>query len=374
MDKWARANGVEIDRGVYFEQKSVEDIVNLRFNPGQGVTQFKSAERGLSLLICCTRTPEEIEQVRDREATEQLTQATRVLEEAIKLQRGDPRAPASNYFELKLNITTYCALLHTLFGSKCGYYVALMRIRNCLDTPGVYNIRQAYTPDICYRISWAIIDNGRSFFSTVMIQNDFTQPGAFFPKSLIDSILPDVRYANQIMRANYPTEWQPQKAQPTVGAYSTATWSPPAGLPPAGTAAPPGTPAKTQPKAWTEERHPTIVSLMAPYMAKLGDNVFVGELLDAAGKRLSDLPLPKGTRFMSKDGTKGYLCWNAVLGRCKFGKGCKYKENHPTKGELPNKFANAVATILKPAIDHIVATKESPPKKPKLEGGVISIE
>ena len=140
MTNWARAQGVEIDRGIYFEQKSVEDIVNLRFNPGQGVAHFKSAERGLSLLICQTCTPEEIEQVRDKEAAEQLTQATRVLEEALKLQRGDPQAPASNYFELKLNITTYCVLLHTLFGDKCRYYAALMRIRTCLDSPGVYGL------------------------------------------------------------------------------------------------------------------------------------------------------------------------------------------------------------------------------------------
>ncbi len=116
MDQWARAQGVTLDRGVFFEQMSMEDIVSLRFNPGQGVAQFKSAERGLSLLICRSRTPEEIKRVRDREAAEQLTRATRVLEEALKLSRGDPRAPAGNYFELKLNITTCCALLHTLFG------------------------------------------------------------------------------------------------------------------------------------------------------------------------------------------------------------------------------------------------------------------
>ena len=113
---------------------------------------------------------------------------------------------------------------------------------------------------------------------------------------------------------------------------------------------------------------------MATYIAKLGDNVFVGEILDAAGKRLADLPKPTGSRFMSKDGTKSYLCWNAVLGRCKFGRGCKYKRNHPAKGELPNEFAAAVATMLKPGVDHVVATKEAPLKKPKIEGGVISLE
>ena len=52
MATWAQNQGVEIDQGIYFEQKSVQDIVNLQFNPGQGVAHFKSAERGLSLLIC----------------------------------------------------------------------------------------------------------------------------------------------------------------------------------------------------------------------------------------------------------------------------------------------------------------------------------
>ena len=81
-----------------------------------------------SLLVCRTRTPKEIEHVKDREAAEQQTQATRVLKEALKLSRGDPRALAQNYFELKLNLTTFCALLHTLFGNGCAYFASLMRI------------------------------------------------------------------------------------------------------------------------------------------------------------------------------------------------------------------------------------------------------
>ena len=113
---------------------------------------------------------------------------------------------------------------------------------------------------------------------------------------------------------------------------------------------------------------------MATYIAKFGDNIFVGELLDAARKRVSDLPLPHGTRFMANDGTKSYLCWNAVLGHCKFGRGCKNRKNHPGKGELSDTFASAVATMLKPAVDHVVATKESPLKKMKTENEVVNLE
>ena len=197
-----------------------------------------------------------------------------------------------------------------------------MRIRNCLDTAGVYNIRQAYTPNICYRISWAIIDNGCSFFSTVLIQHNFENGRTTFPESLLDSILPDARYANPIMRANYPKEWQPKPAalaMPPQG-YHPATpcvpWTPPPPGPPPQFALPPA-PAPLR-QQWTDHRHPLIAQLMAPYITKLGDNVYVGEILDAAGMRLTDLPIPTGTQFASKDGTKAYLCWNLVLGRCKF--------------------------------------------------------
>ena len=77
---------------------------------------------------------------------------------------------------------------------------------------------------------------------------------------------------------------------------------------------------------------------------------------------------------MAKDGTKSYLCWNAVLGRCKFGRGCKYRKNHPGKGELSDDFAASVATMLKQAVNHVVATKESPIKKVKLENEIVTLE
>ena len=95
--------------------------------------------------------------------------------------------------------------------------------------------------------------------------------------------------------------------------------------------------------------------------------VYVGEILDAAGMRLTDLPIPTGTRFASKDGTKAYLCWNSVLGRCKFGNACKYKRNHPSKGDLSDTFAASVVAALKQGVDFVVSTKESPTKKPKQE-------
>ena len=106
---------------------------------------------------------------------------------------------------------------------------------------------------------------------------------------------------------------------------------------------------------------------MAPYIEKFGTNVYAGEVLDAAGIRIENLPIPLGTRFASKDGTRAYLCWNAVLGQCKFGKGCKFRKNHPGKGELPDTYASSIVSTLKDAVAYVLASKESPAKKMKVE-------
>ena len=244
-----------------------------------------------------------------------------------------------------------------------------------MDTAGVYNIRQAFTADICYRISWAIIDDGRSFFSTVLIQHDFANQHIRFPETLIDSILPEVRYANPIMRANYPKEWQPKPVRTHTSTQGQGTsggrlnWSPPDGVPtqPQGRGVGLQAPQQKHNATFQDNRHPLIIRMMAPYIAKFGDNVYVGELLDAAGVRTTDMPIPTGTRFASPDGTKAYLCWNAVLGRCKFGKMCKHCRNHPGANEIPTANAEKVVTILQKGIDYVVATKEPSAKTVKPE-------
>ena len=107
--------------------------------------------------------------------------------------------------------------------------------------------------------------------------------------------------------------------------------------------------------------------MMPPYIKKFGTNVYVGEILDAIGIQVDNLPVPTGTHFASKDGTGAYLCWNAVLGQCKFGKGCKFKQNHPGKNELPGELATSIVSTLQAAVTKVVATKEGTNKRIKPE-------
>jgi hypothetical protein len=73
-------------------------------------------------------------------------------------------ASVANYMDLKLNIGTYCGLLWTIFGDHYDYYKELLKIYRILDHKDFFPIWHAYTKEVCARITWAIVDNGRSFF------------------------------------------------------------------------------------------------------------------------------------------------------------------------------------------------------------------
>jgi hypothetical protein len=55
-------------------------------------------------------------------------------------------------------------LVVTLWQKKCDYYKELLKIHRILAREECFTIREAYMKEICARITWAIIDNGRSFF------------------------------------------------------------------------------------------------------------------------------------------------------------------------------------------------------------------
>ncbi len=51
MVSWGRANGIEIDKGIYLDNAPLESITKLQFNPsetGAGVAHWEMADRGTS--------------------------------------------------------------------------------------------------------------------------------------------------------------------------------------------------------------------------------------------------------------------------------------------------------------------------------------
>ncbi len=290
MKSWARTNHIELDKSIHFDSKFFDDLVALQFNPGGPVVQYQSAGRGMSMLACRSVSAVDAEYAQDWEEAAAHTMSTCSLDELLKTSRKKTATPTGSYSELKLNIGTYCGLLRSLFGQNCNYYRELLKIYHVLDRHKCFSIRKAYTKKVCARITWAILDDGRSFFGQTVVAADFA-PGARGPRatSYLEAITDSVRNANLVQRATFPREWIPHAtpgnsylAPPVLPGGSPPTnWDNPPGVAP-GTPQPanPHNPKKTNP------HHPKIKQLMDPY----NNYVNLSEILTSSGKRMTDLP------------------------------------------------------------------------------------
>ncbi len=78
MEDWSHNYRTEINT-IFFEQKTLKDIINLRFNPGVGIAQYRTAGRGITILVCRPRGIEETERLRDHEHVTEATKSTCTL-------------------------------------------------------------------------------------------------------------------------------------------------------------------------------------------------------------------------------------------------------------------------------------------------------
>jgi len=173
MREWSTLNGTEINHGVFFSKDTIDDIVKLRPNPGDGHPTLKTGERGVSILACLPRSQNDIEAIRIREQAAEDSKPNRTLAEALKLAALESRQPASGSLELKLNIATYLAKLWALFGKTCHLYQKVAQIHQLFRQPAVMAAKQAFTLLLCRQITWAIYEDSRQFFATRLHPEDF---------------------------------------------------------------------------------------------------------------------------------------------------------------------------------------------------------
>ena len=66
----------------------------------------------------------------------------------------------------------------------------MIEIAETLDLQEVHVICDSFKVDICRRITWAILTDGRSFFNTVIVEAQFRRKERFkWPTSLIHKII-----------------------------------------------------------------------------------------------------------------------------------------------------------------------------------------
>jgi hypothetical protein len=196
-----------------------------------------------------------------------------------------------------------------------------------MDLPEVQQLRQKFPPEICRRISWAIIDDGRSFLNTVLTQQDFDGRGALsFPQSFQTGVLESVRFCNPIQRGNFPIEWMVQprsdriRQQPRGTDTQALTGGGAGGARGGGTPGgggfgrPGGSGGGSQQKRendgdggphiggpggrgwkrWSppspDPRHPKIAAMMNPYLELSNGVLSLPRILDAGKITMNDLP------------------------------------------------------------------------------------
>ncbi len=107
--------------------------------------------------------------------------------------------------------------------------------------------------------------------------------------------------------------------------------------------------------------------MMADYIAARGPWVWLTEILDAANKRITDLP----TIPAYVANRQPFVCWAHILGRCTF-TNCQFKNGHVPCSAIPDTFAKEVVAMLTPGVNHCMGVGRDlgglPGKWPKTKG------
>jgi hypothetical protein len=407
MQAFAKEHNCELDGGVFFEKKTLDDIVDLKFNPGGGTAVLKSAGLGLSILACRPISAAEREHSLQREEALAESKGNRTLEEAFKASTTDVKYPPSTYHELRLLTATYAGLLAVLFGPRCDHFLKVWNIYNIMKNEAVEEKRQDFSATLCRQIVWAILDDGRGFFNQRLHPDKFKLPRDKipFPTSLLDAIYPNVRWQEPVHRS-IPQQWLTQGLaqdnrwgqgtgmQPLgfagvpagltqyspVPHFGLALPPPPASYPPApppphamgpphqfqssghGTRAPASQPDKL------DHVHPVLKGHLASYHSMFKGSMMFGKVLKAANLTWEDLPKLTG---YTDDRGRNQLCFNYICGRCTF-RPCRLRKGHAPKEKIPDAWAEGLWKQIEPGIRYTMqatapgSDAESPSKKQKM--------
>jgi hypothetical protein len=377
MKRWATANEVQINRGIYFDKSTMDDFVKMDFCPGTPTAYITTAEQGISILICRPRMGNETADIRSKEQAALLTARNHTFSDALLLSRRDPRQPAASYHELKLDLGTFCALLAVLFGEKCDYFDNCFALLRMMDSDCIFANAHNFTPLMCRQVTWAIINDSRQYFFRTLTADQFLSGQVRWPTSLLMQIIgADIQACREIRMGNFPDKWRDsatvgsllRPASDGVGKTNlTGGFALPPGLPPAPNTQwatplaraqptrPDNTPSGQQDKPVLirgQDIHPAFTQLMSGYITHFRSVQW--KTLLKAGK-LTEAELPTIPAYV-KNG-KNTLCYAYILGKCQ-GKMCgRAPDGHAPASAISDDFAHALCGSLSSAVQHRLATE-----------------
>jgi len=217
MLRWADWQRCWIEEGVYFDNKTLDEWISLKFNPGDSTALYSSADKGISILKCRAPASAHLEDLRRQEEIWDAFKGNATHVKVIKQAKSkDVCHPPHEFGELRCNISTYCALLFTLFGEGWDLYRSMLQVLQVLSHPFCMQNKQAYTPEVLRHIIWTIIVDTRSFFDDIKLAEDFLEQGHYmqFPASTLEGDLMSIKHGNKLQRHNFPHEWMAPEVQP----------------------------------------------------------------------------------------------------------------------------------------------------------------
>ena len=192
---------------------------------GRQYRLYSSADKGISILKCRAPTSAHLKDLRRQEEIWDATKGNATYVEVIKQAKSkDVSLPAHDFGELRSNIATFCAFIFTLFREGCDLSRSMCQILQILSHPFCMQNKQAYTPEVCRRITWSIIVDTWLFFDDIKLAEDFLEHGDSmqFTASTLEGDFVSIKHGIKIQRHNFPPEWrtpEPQYHSPPAPYY-----------------------------------------------------------------------------------------------------------------------------------------------------------
>jgi hypothetical protein len=380
MLRWADNHRCWIEEGVYFDNKTLDKWINLKFNPGDSTAIYSSANKGISILKCRPPRSGCLKEMHLQEEIWDATKGNTTFVEMTKQLKKDMSAPALDFGELRSNIATFCALLFTLFGEGCDLYKSIVEILQTLSHQFSMQNKSAYTPEVCRRITWAIIIDSHSFFNNIKLAEDFLESGQYmqFPVSMLQGDYMAIKHGIKIQSHNFPQEWITKEFPTPTGSYygggrgggyqpippgiplgTPPTWGKP--ISPSIVPSARVVPYRWQPAGFIDRHNPKIAHMMEPLITKHRGRISVSSILMASNKRFDDLP--KFDKFPNK------TCWLHALAVCPYGTECLFATGHLEVGDMTDSLADKVVLKLQPGVTALVENKGPPSPRGKRKWG-----
>ncbi len=100
MIRWANRERSWIEEGVYFDNKTINEWIALKFNPGDRTALYASSNKGIFILKCCTPTSAILKEQRRQEEIWEATKGNTTYVKVMKRTKKDTNPPAHNFNNL----------------------------------------------------------------------------------------------------------------------------------------------------------------------------------------------------------------------------------------------------------------------------------